>query len=65
MRVFDVVVYIPKRSKPIEFQEKSILPYWAAIITVQKRVKKKYVKETGYEGVNVFVKRHKNDMNLK
>ena len=63
MLIFEVVVYIPKQE-PIEFEETSILPYWVAIIAIQRRVKKKYTKETGMQGINVFVKRHENDMKL-
>ena len=61
---FEVMVYIPKEIEPIELIETSILPYWAGMFEVQQRVKRRYVKESGYKGVNVFVKRHKNDTKL-
>ena len=58
---FEVAVYITKQE-PIYLTETSLLPYWVAIIAIQRRVKKKYFKLTGCRGINVIVKRHENDI---
>lgn len=63
MRTYEVMVCVPK-GETILFEETSSLPYWVALIAIQKRNKKKYTKELGVLGINVFVKRHPNDLQL-
>jgi len=60
---FLAMVFIPKAKKnPLYIEEVSNEPsYWKAYWSTQQRIKKKYTKETGYDGVNVIVKRHKNE----